>query len=206
MYSKKEELLNAISHGIGIPLALIGLILLLVYNTQESALSTFAILVYGASMLLLYAASTLYHATTEERKKFRLRKLDHISIYFLIAGTYTPVVLISLVEGEGWTIFGIVWGLTALGTLLKVFFTGKFELLSVLLYLVMGWIIVFYLDPLKAAHPEDELLWLFLGGLFYSLGIIFYLLKNVRYAHFIWHLFVLAGSICHFLFILIEVI
>ncbi|MDX1766873.1 MAG: hemolysin III family protein, partial [Arenibacter troitsensis] len=138
--------------------------------------------------------------------KNRLRILDHISIYFLIAGTYTPVALLMLEKGNGWLLFYTVWGIAALGALMKLFYTGKYEFISLLLYLVMGWLIVLDLDNLLNNTTTIGLGTLFLGGAFYTLGIIFYAIERIPYNHFIWHLFVLGGAISHWFFILIDVV
>ncbi len=161
---------------------------------------------YGISLLLLYFASTIYHYERKEKRKNRYRILVHISIYVLIAGTYSPLVLIALEDSMGWLLFWIVWGIALAGTILKIFFTGKFETLSVILYLAMGWLIVLDFNTLYEILDFTGLLLLFLGGLSYSLGIMFYLRHQVPYNHLIWHLFVLAGSIFHYLFIFFRVI
>ncbi|MBX2828723.1 MAG: hemolysin III family protein [Flavobacteriaceae bacterium] len=206
MYTKREEFWNSITHGIGFLMAIVGLIILLIKDSHSSAYSTFSIIIYGTSLMLLYLASTLYHAVPRKSWKPNLRKLDHISIYFLIAGTYTPVSLISLIDGDGWTIFWTVWTIAGLGTLMKVFLTGKFELISLLLYLVMGWLIVFDFADVMEAHSSLGITFLALGGAAYTLGILFYVVEKIPYNHAIWHLFVLAGSIFHFFFILYDVI
>lgn len=206
MYSKREELYNTISHAIGIPMGVAGLILLLIYDTHKTDYSTMSILLYGFSIVLLYSASTIYHAVSKAQWKPLLRKLDHISIYFLIAGTYTPVALITFETGTGWTIFWIVWGITAFGTLLKIFFTGKFKIVSLLLYLAMGWLIIFDYKSVLELHSSLGITLLALGGASYTLGTLFYAVKKIPFNHAIWHLFVLAGSIFHFFFIFLDVI
>ncbi|MCB0457697.1 MAG: hemolysin III family protein [Flavobacteriaceae bacterium] len=193
------------SHATGIVLSIVALVLLLIYTTN-GFLNTFSIIVYSITLLFLYSASTLYHAITHEKWKFFFRKLDHIGIYFLIAGTYTPVALISLIDGNGWTIFWTVWGISIAGTFLKIFFTGKFDKLSLLLYLCMGWLIVFDFKNLWEVQSVLGITLLGLGGLFYTLGTIFYAVEKIPYNHAIWHSFVLAGSIFHFFFIFIDVI
>lgn len=201
-----EEKLNTWSHAIGALLGTIGLILMLVYNDNTIAWSTFSIVVYGISIIVLFSASTLYHATNNVGKKHLYRIFDHIGIYVLIAGTYTPVLLIMLSESKGWPLFYSVWGIAAFGVILKVFFTGKFELFSTLLYLVMGWLIVFDFDQLSEVMNPNGILWLFAGGMFYTIGIIFYAIKRIPYNHVIWHVFVLCGAICHFIMIFNHVI
>ncbi|UOB17195.1 PAQR family membrane homeostasis protein TrhA [Abyssalbus ytuae] len=201
-----EEKWNAISHGVGILLGVVGLIVLLFFNNQRTDFSTMSIIFYGLSVIVLYTSSTIYHAVRDVKWKNIWRKFDHISIYFLIAGTYTPVSLITLERGSGWLIFWIVWGIAAIGTLLKIFFTGKFEILSLLLYLAMGWLIVFDLNDLVANTTFFGLNLLMLGGAFYTIGILFYVIKKIPYNHVIWHFFVLGGSISHFFFILLDVV
>lgn len=206
MYSKREEFWNTITHGIGIPLGVIALILMLSFDSHRSEFSTMSIIFYGLSIILLYTSSTLYHGIRSTEWKPFLRKVDHISIYFLIAGTYTPVALISLEQGSGWTIFWTVWGITAFGTLLKIFFTGKFEAISLLLYLVMGWLIVFDYKSMVALHSTFGITLLALGGACYTVGTVFYAIQKIPFNHAIWHVFVLGGSIFHFFFILLDVL
>lgn len=203
---KKEELLNTISHGLGILLGIIGFFLLLKKSSDKTNFAVLGIYIYSFSIILLYSASTLYHAIAKPSVKKKFRILDHISIYFLIAGTYTPVALITLVNGNGWLIFAIVWGIALFGAILKLFFTGKYEILSLLLYLVMGWLIVFDFSSLMDATSASGIKLLMLGGAFYTLGILFYAIKQIPYNHFIWHLFVLGGSISHWFFIYIDVV
>ncbi|MFI8380590.1 hemolysin III family protein [Leeuwenhoekiella sp. NPDC079379] len=203
---KEEEFWNAVSHGVGIILGIVGLYFLLKYNNGNSEFSTLSILFYGFSIILLYAASTIYHAVVHVSWKTLFRKIDHISIYFLIAGTYTPVALITLEQGNGWLIFWIVWGVAAIGTILKIYLTGRFEVLSLLLYLIMGWLIIFDWDNLLFHTFQKGINLLILGGIFYTVGIIFYAIKKIPFNHFIWHLFVLGGSISHFMFIFLDVI
>ncbi|OUR91091.1 hemolysin III family protein [Flavobacteriales bacterium 34_180_T64] len=204
--SKREEQLNAWSHGVGAALGIAGLVLLIVFSAEDRPYSLFSVIVYGISIIILFLASTFYHAVKGEKRKHYFRIVDHISIYLLIAGTYTPVLLISLSESLGWPLFWTVWGIAAFGVILKLFFTGKYELFSTLLYLVMGWLIVFDFLNLSDALGSDGILWLFAGGLFYTIGIVFYALHKVPYFHVIWHVFVLAGAICHFFMIFNHVI
>lgn len=206
MYSKKEELYNVVTHGLGIVLAIGAFIFLLLFDQEKSPYSTLGIVIYAVSMLFLYIASTLYHAISHEKWKTIFRKLDHIGIYLLIAGTYTPVTLISLVNRNGWLLFIIVWGIALLGTVLKIFFTGKYEKISLLLYLAMGWLIIFDIQNVIELQSTFGLTLLGLGGLFYTSGTIFYALEKIPYNHAIWHCFVLGGSVSHFLFIFLDVI
>lgn len=204
--TETEEKLNAITHGVGFLLSLVGFALLFVFQKYETTEGIIAIVLYGLSLSALYLASTLYHYEKNEHRKTIYRKLDHISIYLLIAGTYSPVVLITLSDSLGWTLFWIVWGIAALGTILKVFFTGRFEIISLLLYLVMGWLIVFDFSALKDAVDQTGLYLLIGGGAAYTIGIIFYVFEKIKYNHVIWHLFVLTGSLLHYLFILLSVV
>ena len=204
--TKLEEQLNAWTHGIGAALGLAALVLLIIYTDTTKPWSLFSVIVYGISIIILFLASTFYHAVKGEKRKHYFRIVDHISIYLLIAGTYTPVLLISLSESIGWTLFWVVWGIAAFGVILKLFFTGKFEVFSTLLYLVMGWLIVFDFSNLSDAIGSNGVLWLFAGGLSYTVGIIFYAIQRIPYNHVIWHLFVLGGAIGHFFMIFFHVI
>ena len=206
MQTRKEELWNAISHGVGVILGAIGLFILLFHDQEKTPYSTFSIIVYSISVIVLYSASTIYHAASNVRWKIIFRKIDHISIFFLIAGTYTPVALIMLESGSGWTIFITVWCIAFIGAILKIFFTGKYEKLSLALYLFMGWLIVFDIQNLMEAASLSGLLLIALGGAFYTVGIVFYAIQRIPYNHVIWHFFVLGGSISHYFFILNDVI
>ncbi|WP_396601434.1 hemolysin III family protein [Algibacter sp. R77976] len=196
-----EEKLNTITHAIGALLGITALVLLIVFNTHKTDWSLFSVIVYGISIIILFSASTFYHAVKGEKRRHYFRIIDHISIYFLIAGTYTPVCLISLEQTLGWTLFFVVWGIAAFGVVLKLFFTGRFEIFSTLLYLVMGWLIIFDFSSLSNAIGNNGILFLFAGGLSYTVGIVFYAVQKIPYNHVIWHLFVLAGAICHFFMI-----
>lgn len=201
-----EERLNAFTHAIGALFGIAALVLLIVFNSHKTSWSLFSVIVYGISIIILFSASTLYHSVKSERKKHYFRIIDHISIYLLIAGTYTPVLLITLSESNGWTLFWVVWGIAAFGVVLKLFFTGRFELFSTLLYLVMGWLIVFDFSNLSEIIGSDGILFLFAGGLSYTVGILFYAIQKIPYNHVIWHLFVLAGAMFHFFMIFFYVI
>ncbi|MCK5401346.1 MAG: hemolysin III family protein [Flavobacteriaceae bacterium] len=204
--TKQEEQLNAISHGIGALLGIAGLILLIVFNSNKTDWSLFSVIIYGISIIVLFTASTLYHSIRGERRKHYFRIVDHISIYLLIAGTYTPVLLITLEQSLGWTLFWLVWGIAGFGVILKLFFTGRFELFSTLLYLVMGWLIVFDFSSLAEAVGSSGVLWFFAGGLSYTVGIIFFVFERIPFNHVIWHVFVLSGAICHFFMVLFFVV
>lgn len=201
-----EEKLNTFSHAFGALLGIFALIALIVFDTRKTDWSLFSVLVYGASIIMLFTASALYHWVRNEKKKHIFRIIDHISIYFLIAGTYTPVTLITLQKSHGWALFYTVWAIALFGVVLKLFFTGRFEVFSTLLYLVMGWLIVFDFSNLYNAIGSNGILWLFAGGLAYTVGIVFYAIKAIPYNHVIWHLFVLAGAVCHFFMIFFHVI
>lgn len=205
--TKLEEQLNAWSHGIGAALGIAALVLLIVYSDNGTKpWSLFSVIFYGVSIIVLFLASTFYHAVRGEKRKHYFRIVDHISIYLLIAGTYTPVLLILLRDSLGWPLFWTVWGIAGFGVVLKLFFTGKFETFSTLLYLVMGWLIVFDYTNTANALGTDGVFWLFAGGLFYTVGIVFYAIERIPYNHVIWHVFVLAGAICHFFMIFNHVI
>ncbi|WP_353777621.1 hemolysin III family protein [Winogradskyella sp. 3972H.M.0a.05] len=204
--TKLEEQLNAWSHGIGAALGIAGLVLLIVFSNSDTPYSLFSVIVYGISIIVLFLASTFYHAVTGPRRKHYFRIIDHISIYLLIAGTYTPVLLIMLPDSKGWMLFWTVWLIAAFGIILKIFFTGKFELFSTLLYLVMGWLIVFDFSTLVERLDPTGLVFLIVGGLAYTVGIVFYAIEKIPYNHVIWHLFVLAGAIFHFFMIFNYVI
>lgn len=198
-YSKKEEFLNIYSHGFGLILSLISLpFLWLKAMDYASFTQSASFVIFGLSMIILYAASTFYHAAKDPKKRRILNIVDHAAIYVLIAGTYTPFTLVSLSGSTGNTIFFITWGLALIGIILKLFFTGRFDKLSTLMYVLMGWQIVFAISPLLENLSEQGLLWLFAGGVFYTVGAILYSIKKIPYNHAIFHFFVLGGSISHF--------
>lgn len=199
--SDLEEKWNWLSHGLGFLMAILGLFVLVFYNNDKTPYSKFSIYVYSISLIVLYFSSTLYHYITDLNLKNKLRVMDHVGIYLLIAGTYTPVTLIALVHSKGWLLFILVWSLAVLGSILKLFFTGKYEVVSVLLYLIMGWLIVIDFSQLAEIVGENGIMYLIYGGLAYTVGIIFYAVKKLNFNHVIWHFFVLAGSVFHFIFI-----
>ncbi|MFT5079013.1 MAG: hemolysin III [Planctomycetota bacterium] len=200
--TKNEELWNVITHGAGFLASIVGSIVLLLKYSESSTTTVIAICVFGASLITLYLVSSLYHAAKDSRLKFKLRVLDHISIYFLIAGTYTPVLLMGLSHSLGWYLFFAVWGIASIGLVLKIFFTGRFEVLSLILYVVMGWLIIFDFSELRMAMPQEGIDLLMAGGAFYTGGIVFYVWNKLKYNHVIWHLFVMAGSASHYWMIL----
>jgi len=206
-YETKEEKLNVITHGLGFLLSIAALVLLVVYASKEGTvwhITSFAI--FGASLIVLYAASTLYHYTQNPELRFKLNILDHSAIYVLIAGTYTPFTLVILKGWVGWTIFGLSWGLAIAGIVFKVFYFGKYDKLSTIAYVIMGWVIIFAIKPLIDSFPFEGLMWLLAGGISYSLGAFFYSIKRIRYNHAIFHVFVLIGSFCHFMAVFFYVL
>lgn len=196
---KNEEFWNTTTHGIGVLLSITALIILIIAGSySDLSLSLFSGLFFGISLLTLYTASTLYHAFKKETIKNKLRIFDHISIYYLIAGTYTPFALITLRDSLGWWIFGAVWVLAFIGTLFKIFYTGRFEIISVLTYIGMGWMVIIDFSYLIETIDQLALIFLIIGGGFYTLGTIFYSFNKIPFNHAIWHVFVLGGSIFHF--------
>lgn len=195
-----EERLNTYSHGLGIILAIVGGYVLYLQKGYNLGL-----LIYTLALILLFSASTTYHSVTNTKLKQKLRVLDHISIYYLIAGTYTPVCLTLLKDSKGILLLYLVWGIAFFGTILKLFFTGKFEVFSLVLYGIMGWLVVIDLPYLVIQTSSKELFFLGLGGAFYTVGILFYAIKKIPFNHFIWHLFVLGGAISHWYFIYTSV-
>lgn len=203
-----EEKVNSITHGIGIVVALSAIVLLAIEGVESNnLLYTVALMIYGLSFLWTYTTSTLYHSFYRSSVKFRnkLHLLDHTAIYLFIAGTYTPISLFVL---PGWWSYGIlaaVWTIALVGVFFKVFFLGRFKKLSLVLYLLMGWLIVIAAKPMLEHGSHELLFWILAGGICYSIGTIFFSWRNLRFSHGIWHLFVLAGSICHFVGIYIHV-
>lgn len=198
--SQKEEIASAITHGIGVALSIWGLVLLVMKAVEEgNAYHVVSFSIFGSALILVYLTSTLFHAIRARRVKKFFNLMDHAAIYFLIAGTYTPIMLGPLRGPWGWSIFGAIWGFAILGIIFKIFFIGRFRTLSAIFYVAMGWAIVVAIGPLLGTMPENGLWLLLAGGISYSGGVVFYLMKNMPYAHSIWHLFVLGGSLCHFL-------
>lgn len=204
--SPLEEKINSTSHALGAILGIIGLILLVDKSRAGTFQELISVVVYGFSIIILFSASTLYHAVKNEGKKHIFRIIDHISIYILIAGTYTPVLLIMLPDSYGWPLLWTVWGIAIFGLILKTLYTGKFEKFSTLLYLVMGWLIVIDLKALIELMEVGGLALMAAGGFFYTVGIVFYSMDRIPYNHNIWHLFVLAGAICHYFMIYFYVV
>ncbi len=203
----REELANSLTHGVGLALSVAGGAALVVLSVlRGSPWRIVACSIYAFTLVVLYAASTLYHAARPPRLKRVLRVLDHSSIYLLIAGTYTPFTLVSLRGHWGWTLFGLVWGLAVLGILFKAFFINYLKAASVVLYLAMGWLAVIAFKPLVALVPSHGVLWLLGGGILYTTGVVFYGWRKLPYSHAIWHGFVLAGSACHYFAVLFYVV
>ena len=200
-YEPLEERWNVITHGFGLVLSLAAASLLVVFaSLYHSAWHIVSYSIYGASLVILYLASTVYHAAPAHRPrlKIRLNVMDHAAIYVLIAGTYTPFTLVTLRGPWGWSIFGVIWGLAIGGIIIKLFFTGRFDKLSTLAYIIMGWLVIVGIYPLVISLSTGGLIWLFIGGLFYTVGAGFYLWNRLRFNHVIFHIFVLLGSISHF--------
>lgn len=207
VFSKREEIAHAITHGIGSLLSVIALIFLILFaSTNGDILSIISVTIFGGTMLLMYISSTLVHSLPVGKWKNVLLIVDHASIYFFIAGTYTPLLLMAIQGTVGWILFGIVWGLALIGTILKVFFVKRFIVLSTLFYILMGWLIVVAWGPLSEAMQQNGLILLISGGVFYTVGAIFYVWKKIPYHHVIWHVFVIIGSTFHFFTILFYVI
>lgn len=202
-----EDVASALTHGIGLALSLAGLsVLVALAFIHGSRLHILSCGIYGVTLVGLYAASTLYHSVQSPRIKHALKIIDHCSIYLLIAGTYTPFTLVLLHGGWGWTLFGIVWGLSIFGIVFKIFFVDHFKVTSVSIYLLMGWMAIVAIKPMLAMIPMGGVRLLVLGGLIYTAGILFYVWKRIPYNHAIWHLFVLAGSACHYFAVMFYVL
>lgn len=206
--STNEEIANAVSHGIAALCAIGGFVVLLIFGIKsEKEWSLFSAFFYGSSLIVLYTVSSIYHGLQHKPVKRIFNILDHCSIFLLIAGTYTPVLLISIGGITGWLFFGIQWGIALIGVSLKIVYTGRFNLLSTILYAVMGWIIIIKIDLVKSLLPSGAFWLLVAGGLSYTIGIIFYIIDTrMKFSHFIWHLFVMAGSLLHFLMIVLYVL
>ena len=206
MESKEEEFWNTTTHFVGLIFSLIGLPVLLYYNQNLTEFSLVSIFFFEFGMICVYTASTLYHYTSDLKLKKKLRVFDHISIFYLVAGSYAPVCLITLYNSSGLKIFLSVFTIAILGTIFKIFFTGKYEKFSLFLYLAMGWLIVLDFNSILNLLNFNGLMLLLISGGFYSFGTIFYSLQKMKYSHTIWHLFVLAGSTSHYFLVLLYVI
>lgn len=202
-----EELANGITHGVGLALSILGLIALVVLSVMRgNAWHIAGCTTFGVTLVLLYAASTLYHTFHTPRLKRILKILDHTAIYLLIAGTYTPFTLVNLRGFWGWTLFSLVWGLSVFGILWKLFHVERFQIVSTLVYVGMGWLVLIAIKPLMSAIPVTGIVWLVVGGLFYTVGVLFFAMKRMPYNHAIWHVFVMAGSICHYFAVVLYVL
>ncbi len=210
-YSVAEEISHSAIHAVGSHLGAAMLALLVVFGVQSGEQVAWKVVsgaIYGASIILLYTVSSVYHALTHPRAKRILEICDHMAIYILIAGSYTPFTLVTLRQSHpavAWTIFGIVWGLTAAGMIFKLFMTGRLRIISTLAYIGMGWMVMIAIRPLLAALPLPGIVWLAAGGVLYTLGTVFYLWRLMPFHHAVWHLFVLFGTVCHFICVLFYV-
>ena len=206
--SRAEEIANAVTHGVGAVLFAAGAgVLITLASRRGDAWVVVSCIIFAACLVLFYTVSTLYHAVRGPRVKGVFRKLDHAAIFLVIAGSYTPFLLVSLHGAWGWSLFGVIWSLAVLGIVFKALWTGKLPALSTALYVVMGWCIVVAWKPLTAAVPPAGVAWLVAGGVIYTVGVAFYALdRKFRWAHPVWHLFVLAGSACHYVAILLYVV
>jgi len=206
-YSPIEEKINIISHAIGFILSIVALVLLVTHaNLHGDVWHIVSFSIFGASLIILYAASTFYHSAKKSELRNSLKIIDHASIYVLIAGTYTPFTLVTLNGTIGWVIFCISWGLALTGIILKLFFTGKYNVMSTIMYVLMGWVIVFAIKPLINNLPLEGLLWLLAGGISYTIGATLYSIKKIKFNHGIFHMFVLIGSFCHFISVFFYVL
>ena len=197
--SPSEELANSIIHGIGVALSVAGLVLLVVFASLFGDVwRVVSFSIYGSTLIILYLSSTLFHGFKNPKVKELFRLIDLSSIYLLIAGTYTPLTLISMRGPWGWTLFGLIWSMAIVGIIFKIVFRDRLEIVSFGFYIVMGWLVVIALKPMFLMVPKGMILWLFIGGISYMTGLIFYALKKLPYHHTIWHLFVLGGSASHF--------
>ncbi len=206
-YDKKEEILSSISHGFGLALSIVGFFGLIYLGLiRDNIWLLISFIIYGLSLITLYLASTLYHGVQKPRIKRRLRVFDHIGIYLLIAGTYTPFMLAGMQNGMskpmGWGMLAVIWGMAFFGILWKLFFLGKFEILAVIGYIVMGVAGVVLIQDMLAAVPAETIIWLAVGGVIYILGVIFYAIEKIPYNHVIWHFFVMSASLAHFVAVL----
>ncbi len=204
-YTLGEEIFNSVSHGVGALLAIAGTVILIVVSALNiGAWGVVSSAIYGASLIILYTMSTLYHALTNEKAKYVMRIMDHVTIFLLIAGTYTPITLVPLRGVLGWVLFGLIWGAAILGIVFNSIDLDRFRKISVVCYVVMGWAIIFAIKPLINSMPKLSLIFLLIGGALYSLGVIFYAIKKIKYFHSIWHLFTIGGSVFHYFAILVA--
>jgi hemolysin III len=204
-YTLGEEIFNSVSHGVGALLAVAGTVVLIVVSALNiGAWGVVSSAIYGGSLIILYTMSTLYHALTNEKAKHVMRVMDHVTIFLLIAGTYTPITLVPLRGALGWVLFGFIWGAAILGIVFNSIDLEKFRKVSVVCYIVMGWAIIFAIVPLIQSMSKLSLIFLLLGGVLYSVGVIFYAIKKIKYFHSVWHLFTIGGSVFHYFAILVS--
>jgi hemolysin III len=197
--SEGEEIANSLTHGIGVGLSIAALVLLVIFSAiYGDAWNVVSMSIYGATLIILYLTSTIYHSLRNVRAKKLFKLMDHISIFILIAGTYTPITLVALRGPWGWSLFGVIWGIAILGTLYMIFFIGKYKAIDVMIYVIMGFTILVAVVPSLQLMSFGMIIWIIIGGACYLLGIIFYAIDKIPYHHSIWHLFVLGGSISHF--------
>ncbi|MDN4523837.1 PAQR family membrane homeostasis protein TrhA [Fictibacillus fluitans] len=202
-YTKREEIINAVTHGIGAVFSIVALILLIVFaSAQGTPLAIACFAIFGVTMLLLYTASTLVHSFPEGKLKDIFEIMDHSAIYLFIAGSYTPILLLVVKGALGWSLFGTVWGIALAGVAFKIFFTKRFVILSTIGYVLMGWMIIFAFNRVLLNLSQEGLAWLFAGGILYTVGAFFYVWRKFPYNHAVWHLFVLGGSVSHFVLML----
>jgi hemolysin III len=202
-----EEIFNSITHGFGLLISIAGLVLLITFSSLYGDFKhIISCTIYGITLVMLYTASTLYHSFQKPRVKHIFKILDHSCIYALIAGTYTPFLLVTLQGSIGWSLFAIIWSLSLIGIFLKVFFVHRFKIISTIAYILMGWLIIVVMKPLVHALPKGGLILLICGGCAYTIGTIFYAWKKIPFNHAIWHIFVLSGSVCHFLAVMLFVV
>ena len=205
-YSVFEERINIYSHIFGVFLGFIGLVLLIIKSfTNYGLVSGVSFVIFGLSIVTLYLASARYHSAVDAKLRFKRKILDHSAIYILIAGTYTPYALAAIGGRVGWIIFSVSWILALIGFTLKIFFTGQFKILSTSMYVLMGWMVVFFIGPLMKALPSEGFMWLLIGGISYTVGAVLYSIKKIKLNHAIFHIFVLIGTICHFLSIYLYI-
>jgi hemolysin III len=204
---QREDLASALTHGVGAAAALAaGAVLIALVARDGDGWQLGAAIVFGVCLLLLYVASTLYHAIRHPVARGRLKVFDHCAIYLLIAGTYTPFTLVGLRGTLGWSLFAAIWALALAGVVFKLFFTGRFKLLSTGIYVAMGWLVLVAIKPVMAALDDWTFGWLVAGGVFYTLGTYFYHRESIRYSHAIWHLFCIAGSVSHYIAVMAQVL
>lgn len=207
LQARREELANALTHGVGAAAALAaGAVLIVLVARDGDGWQLGAAIVFGVCLLLLYTASTLYHAVRHPVLRGRLKVFDHCAIYLLIAGTYTPFTLIGLHGRLGWSLFAAIWTLALAGVVFKLFYTGRFRLLSTAIYIAMGWLVLVAIKPVMAALDDWTFGWMLAGGAFYTLGTYFYHRESIRYSHAIWHLFCIAGSVSHYIAVMAQVL